>query len=197
MKNWLSPIVLKGKLVTLRPLLPADKDQLVAAASDGNLWELWYTSVPSSENIDSYINQAMENQQKGIALPFVIEHNASGQIIGSSRYCKADAANKRLEIGYTWYAKSYQRTGVNTECKYLMLEYAFEKLDCIAVQFMTHWFNYKSRNAILRLGAKQDGVIRNHRIDKNGHIRDTVLFSILNSEWPVVKQNLSFKKNTY
>ena len=115
--------------------------------------------------------------------------------MGSTRFCTVDAPNRRVEIGYTWYSQRVQKTGINTECKYLLLQHAFETLDAIAVEFKTNFFNFPSRNAILRLGAKQDGIIRNHRIDKMGNIRDTVIFSILNSEWPVVKTSLEFKMN--
>ncbi|MEM6964154.1 MAG: GNAT family protein [Bacteroidota bacterium] len=197
MIDWENPTVLEGKKVILAPLEKEHKYDLIAAAKDGNLWELWYTSVPSENNIDEYINAALRHRQNKTALPFVVIHKATNSIIGSTRYCNVDRVNRRVEIGYTWYAKSFQRTGINTECKYLLLQHAFETYETIAVQFQTNWFNYKSRNAILRLGAKQDGVLRNHRIDQNGYLRDTVVFSIINSEWKTVKRSLEFEMKKY
>lgn len=191
--KWLEPLNLKGDVVSLIPISKSHRNELLEAAGDGELWKLWFTSVPSEDSIDSYLNFALSEQEKGNALPFVVLENSSGKIIGSTRFCNIDESNRRLEIGYTWYAKSYQRTTVNTECKLLLLEYAFEVLGCIAVAFMTNWHNQKSREAILRLGAKQDGVLRNHRIDPDGAIRDTVVFSILQQEWAAVKKNLEFK----
>ena len=191
--NWLYDTILEGELVTLRPLREDDADQLVKAASDGNLWELWYTSVPGKESVGGYIDFAMREKEAGRALPFVVEHKSSGHIIGSTRYCNADTKNQRVEIGYTWYSKSYQKTSINTTCKYLLLSHAFEKLSAIAVEFRTHWHNHPSRAAIARLGAKQDGVLRNHQKDASGHYRDTVVFSITNQEWPAVKKGLTYK----
>ena len=197
MRNWLEEVELTGDKVVLAPLRPSHKHALIAAASDGKLWDLWYTWVPSHSDIDDYI--AISQSQKGnnTALPFVVLDKSTGKVIGTTRYLNADPENKRLEIGSTWYAKSYQRSGINTECKYLLLRNAFEKLDCIAVEFRTNWFNYASRNAILRLGAKEDGVLRSHKLDRNGVIRDTVVFSILRHEWPTVKKSLRFEINKY
>ncbi len=198
MKNWLEPLELEGNLVKLVPLRETHKPDILAAASDGNLWELWYTSVPSRETLDTYVEFALMEAEKGRALPFAIVEKATNDIVGSTRFCSVDAPNRRVEIGYTWYSKRVQRTGINTECKYLLLQHAFEVRDAIAVEFKTNFFNFPSRNAILRLGAKQDGIIRNHRIDKQGNIRDTVIFSILNSEWPTVKTSLEYKmKRSY
>ncbi|MEL7271084.1 MAG: GNAT family protein [Bacteroidota bacterium] len=193
MANWIQPLTLEGSLVKLIPMTEAHAADMIKAASDGQLWDIWYTSVPSAQNITEYIDHALTEQASGKALPFIVVEKATGNIVGSTRYCSVDGPNRRVEIGYTWYAKSTQRTGVNTECKFLLLQHAFEILDAIAVEFKTNFFNFPSRNAILRLGARQDGIIRNHRIDKMGNIRDTVLFSILNSEWPVVKTSLEFK----
>ncbi|MBO0331190.1 GNAT family N-acetyltransferase [[Muricauda] lutisoli] len=193
MDSWLRPIQLEGELVKLVPLQKSQKVDLVFAASDGKLWELWYTSVPSPKTIDSYLDIALSQQASGHALPFAIINKKTNTIVGSTRFLNVDAKNKRVEIGATWYAKKVQRTGINTECKYLLLKYAFESLDCIAVEFRTHFHNHPSRNAILRLGAKQDGILRNHRIDDSGNLRDTVVFSILNSEWKTVKTALEFK----
>jgi len=191
--HWLYETTLKGELVTLAPLKPGHADALIEAASDGELWNLWYTSVPSSQTIDAYLTQAFKDQLEGRALLFVVIDNATQKIIGSTRYCNADGLNKRVEIGYTWYAKSFQRTGINTECKYLLLNHAFEALDSIAVEFRTHWHNQASRAAIVRLGAKQDGVLRNHQKNAEGVYRDTVVFSIIDQEWPVVKKGLEYK----
>ncbi|MFK7934845.1 MAG: GNAT family N-acetyltransferase [Saprospiraceae bacterium] len=192
MNNWLSPTTLRGKKVTLRPLQLSDKPALLTAAADGDLWDIWYTSVPNTERVDAYLNTALAEHVRGEGIPFVVINNDTKKVIGTTRLCNADTKNRRLEIGYTWYAKSYQRTGVNTECKHLLLQYAFEQLNCIAVIFRTNWHNHPSRRAILRLGAKQDGVLRNHRIDADGSYRDTVVFSIIESEWKGVKKALRF-----
>lgn len=190
---WLYETTLKGNLVTLAPLKREHSDALLAAAADGELWNLWYTSVPSSNSIGAYLDQAFKDQSDGRALLFVVIDNATQKIIGSTRYCNADGINKRVEIGYTWYAKSFQRTGINTECKYLLLTHAFETLGSIAVEFRTHWHNRASRAAIARLGAKQDGILRNHQKSAEGVYRDTVVFSIIDQEWPAVKKNLEYK----
>ena len=192
MNNWLKDITLEGDLVRLIPLTKQHNKDLVTAASDGELWNLWYTSVPSEQTIDDYIDFALNEKQAGRSHAFVVIDKSSNKIIGSSRYCNAINEN-RVEIGYTWYAQSTQRTGINTECKYLLLKHAFEQLNCIAVEFRTNWHNHPSRNAIARLGAKQDGVLRNHLIDSEGVYRDTVVFSITNQEWPTVKKSLAFK----
>ncbi len=197
MLNWLKQTKLIGKNVELVPMEKSHRGSLLEAANDGDLWKLWFTNVPSEDLIDAYIDFALDELEKGLALPFVVVNKADGKIIGSTRYCNVESQNKRLEIGYTFYAKSFQRTGVNTECKYLLLKNAFEDLDAIAVEFRTHWHNQKSRQAIARLGAKQDGVLRNHRIDKDGCFRDTVVFSIIRSEWATVKKSLEFEMNKY
>lgn len=193
MTKWLNPIQLKGESVTLSPLSIEHKKELVAAASDGKLWELWYTSVPSPRSVEQHIKKALNDFEADKALPFVVTDNASGKIIGSTRYLNACPEQRRLEIGNTWYAKQFQRTQVNSECKLLLLSYAFEQLKTIAVEFRTHWHNHASRTAIARLGAKQDGVLRNHTIDTDGLLRDTVVFSIIESEWPTVKKSLTYK----
>src|SRR5262245_50328741 len=140
-----------------------------------------------------YVATALDWRENLGAMPFVIRHNASGDIVGCTRYFAVDAVNRRLEIGHTWYAKRVQRTPLNTECKLLLLTHAFETLGCIAVEFRTHWFNHASRTAIARLGAKQDGVLRNHAIGPDGVKRDTVVFSIIENEWPAVRQHLKFQ----
>ncbi|WP_044209804.1 GNAT family N-acetyltransferase [Flammeovirga sp. OC4] len=193
--KWLNETTLQGDTVTLLPLSLKHRDSLVEAAKDGKLWELWYTSVPSEKEIDIYIETAFQQYEKDSSLPFVVLHNKTQKIIGSTRFLNANSKVKRVEIGSTWYAKSFQRTAVNTECKLLLLQYAFEKLNCVAVEFRTHFHNHKSRKAIANLGAKQDGILRNHTIDKVGNLRDTVVFSILNSEWNVVKTALSHRLN--
>jgi RimJ/RimL family protein N-acetyltransferase len=193
MDPWLRPIQLEGELVKLVPLQKSQKVDLVFAASDGKLWELWYTTVPSPKTMDSYLDTALAEQALGKALPFAVINKKTNTIVGSTRYLNVDSKNKRVEIGATWYAKKVQRTGINTECKYLLLKYAFEDLNCIAVEFRTHFHNHASRNAILRLGAKQDGILRNHRVDEQGNMRDTVVYSILDSEWKTVKTALEFK----
>jgi len=183
--------------VKLVPLKSDHKAALLSAASDGNLWDLWYTSVPSANSIDEYLEKAKHQLQAHLAIPFAVVDEKHNKIVGSTRYCNIDERNRRFEIGYTWYAKSYQRTGTNTVCKYLLLQQAFEKFNCIAVEFRTHWHNHPSRNAILRLGAKQDGVLRNHRICSDGSLRDTVVYSIIKSEWPTVKRSLEAKLKHY
>jgi RimJ/RimL family protein N-acetyltransferase len=194
---WLEEAELESISIKLSPLRVEHADELVLAASDGNLWELWFTSVPSKDSINSYISHALNQQAKGLALPFVVIDKASGKIVGSTRFCHADLANQRVEVGYTWYSSSFQRSSINTECKTLLLTHAFEVLDAIAVEFRTHWHNQASRQAIARLGAKQDGVLRNHQKMPNGLYRDTVVFSIINLEWPAVKMNLLHKLAKY
>jgi len=180
----------------LEPLSIDHKDGLIEAVKDGELWNLWFTSVPTPEKVEDYIKTALGMRENAGAMPFAILEKNTGKVIGCTRYFNVDESNHRLEIGYTFYAKSFQRTAVNTESKYLLLTHAFEKLDAIAVEFRTHWHNHKSRAAIARLGAKQDGVLRNHTRSADGVYRDTVVFSIINSEWPAVKQSLQFKLNT-
>ncbi|MGB2080104.1 MAG: GNAT family N-acetyltransferase, partial [Vibrio sp.] len=194
---WLKDIELESHTIKLIPLSKEHASALVEAATDGELWKLWYTSVPSAETIHTYISQALEQKSKGLALPFVVFDKLSGKIIGSTRFCHADPTNQRVEIGYTWYSKSYQKTSCNTECKLLLLTHAFETLDAIAVEFRTSWHNHASRAAIARLGAKQDGVLRNHQKLPDGGYRDTVVFSIINLEWPAVKQSLNFRCFAY
>ncbi|WP_373518075.1 GNAT family N-acetyltransferase [Pricia sp.] len=197
MKTWLKKIELEGEKVKLVPLGKAHKDGLLNAAADGKLWELWFTSVPSAATIDTYIEQALNQKQNGSEFPFVVLDKNSGDIIGSTRYYNVQPEHRRLEIGYTWYARKYQRTGANTECKYLLLKYAFEDLNCIAVQFLTNWHNLRSRAAITRLGAKQDGVLRNHRLNADGSCRDSVVFSITVQEWAGVKKSLEYEMVKY
>ncbi len=193
MSFWLKGTELKGATVSLIPMTADHRDEMVRAASDGRLWELWYTSVPSQSTIDQYIEQALIDKSLGKAFPFVVVDNKTGCIIGSTRFCNGTETQRRIEIGYTWYSKSYQRTNVNTQCKLMLLTHAFESLETIAVEFRTHWHNHASRTAIARLGAKQDGVLRNHMMDTDGNYRDTVVFSITNSEWPTVRKSLMYR----
>ena len=197
MLDHLDPIELFGNAIALVPLEPSHREGLLEAASDGKLWELWYTSVPSAESIDHYIEVALAEKSQGNSDAFTIFQKEMDPIVGSTRFLNINHQHRRLEIGHTWYGKSVQRTAVNTECKYLLLRYAFESLNCIAVEFRTHWHNHRSRNAILRLGAKQDGILRNHRIGAQGVLRDTVVYSIIESEWPTVKRSLDFKMKQY
>ncbi|MBV1924450.1 MAG: GNAT family N-acetyltransferase [Flavobacteriaceae bacterium] len=192
---WLQEVILEGKEVQLIPLRESHCEGLLKAASDGKLWNLWFTSVPSEANIDTYIQTALEEQKVGRALPFTVIDKKTNSIIGSTRYCNVPPTQKRVEIGYTWYAKSHQRTAKNTEAKLLLLSHAFETLQCIAVEFRTHIENSASKNAIARLGAKQDGILRQHQQLKDGSYRDSVVFSILNSEWNAIKQKLENRLN--
>ncbi len=186
-------LTLKNEVISLLPLEPKHKKELLEASEDGNLSSLWYTTVPDENTIDAYINQAIEDRNSNVSYPFVVVDNKSNKVIGTTRFLHIDLVNKRLEIGNTWYAKSAQRTNINANCKLLLLTYAFEVFNAIAVEFRTHWHNHSSRAAILRLGAKQDGILRNDSIHKSGEYRDTVVFSIINHEWPVVKKSLNYK----
>lgn len=187
------PVALSGKHATLLPLDPAQHDALCAAVRDGELWKLWYTAIPTTEGMRAEIERRLGLMEKGSMLPFAVKSNALDRFVGMTTYMNIDAAQKRLEIGSTWYAKSTQRTPLNTECKLLLLSHAFEKLDCIAVEFRTSYFNYASRNAILRLGAKQDGILRSHQRHADGSLRDTCVYSIIATEWPAVKQHLTYQ----
>ncbi|HEY3459359.1 MAG TPA: GNAT family N-acetyltransferase, partial [Casimicrobiaceae bacterium] len=169
--RFIEPVTLRGAHVALEPLADEHLDAIRAAAADGELWNLWYTSVPAPEKAAQWLAATLEMRERDGALPFVVRDNATGDVVGSTRYFNVDAINRRLEIGHTWYAKRVQRTAVNTECKLLLLTHAFETLRCIAVEFRTHWFNHASRAAILRLGAKQDGVLRNHQLLADGSRR--------------------------
>ena len=191
-KRFIQPVTLTGKHATLEPLAPAHAEAVKAAAADGELWNLWYTSVPAPDKVGAWLDIALDMRERQGAMPFVVRDSARGDVVGSTRYFNVDATNRRLEIGHTWYAQRAQRTAINTECKLMLLTHAFETLGCIAVEFRTHWFNHRSREAIARLGAKQDGVLRNHHLMSDGSRRDTVVFSILDSEWPAVKRHLGW-----
>ncbi|WP_151634486.1 GNAT family N-acetyltransferase [Noviherbaspirillum aerium] len=191
--SFVEPVTLQGRHATLEPLAPEHEEDIRESVRDGELWKLFFTMVPAPEGIGNYIAQLLALRERGLAFPFAVRDNASGKVIGGTRYLNIDAANRRVEIGGTWYAGRMQRTGINTECKLMLLEHAFERLDCIAVEFRTDWFNKRSQAAIERLGAKRDGLLRNHMIMADGRIRDTVVYSIIRSEWPGVKTNLQFK----
>jgi N-acetyltransferase len=187
---------LTGQHVQLVPLRAAHHDALVEAVRDGELWKLWYTAVPAPEQMAAEIQRRLGLQASGSMLPFAVL-DASGQPVGMTTYMNIDATNRRVEIGSTWYRASVQRTALNTEAKRLLLTHAFESLDCIAVEFRTHWFNHASRRGIERLGAKLDGVLRSHQInrhpDAQGALRDTCVYSIVAAEWPSVKAHLDFQ----
>jgi RimJ/RimL family protein N-acetyltransferase len=193
MNSFVQPITLSGRHAILEPLSEDHHDGLVEATQDGELWKLWYTSVPSPEGMGAEIERRLELQRAGLMLPWAVRHYGTGKILGMTTYMNVDAQYRRLEIGATWYAKSAQRTPINTECKLMLLTYAFESLACIAVEFRTAFFNHASRRAIERLGAKQDGILRSHQLYADGSLRDTVVFSIIASEWLAVKQQLKFK----
>lgn len=192
MNIWLNEIELKGEHASLIPMRPEHRDALVAAAMADDLWKFWYTEIPTESTIDRYMQKSFDDKAVGKALPFVVIDHASDSIVGTSRFLEADAVNQRVEIGKTWYAKRVQRTIVNTECKLLLLTHAFEHLESIAVEFRTHWHNHASRHALARIGAKQDGVLRNHQLI-DGCYRDTVVFSIINQEWPTVRRTLLYQ----
>ena len=190
--RFVEPVTLAGRHATLEPLAREHDAALRAAAADGELWRLWYTGVPAPDRTAVWIEAALAMRENQGALPFVIRDAATGDIVGSTRYFNVEAAHRRLEIGHTWHAQRVQRTAINTEAKLLLLTHAFETLNCIAVEFRTNFFNFQSRRAIERLGAKQDGILRNHQLTPDGTLRDTVVFSIISGEWPAVKRNLRF-----
>lgn len=193
MSNWIEPVTLEGKYVKLVPLSHDHAVDLEEAAQDGELYKLWYTSVPAPDKVDAEISRRLRLMAEGSMLPFSIIDKKSGAVVGMTTYMNIDSTNKRLEIGSTWYRKSVQRSPLNTECKILLLTHAFETLEAIAVEFRTHFMNHQSRNAIERLGAKLDGVLRRHSVLANGTVRDTAVYSIIPSEWPSVRANLQWK----
>jgi len=191
--RFIEPVTLRGQHVVLEPLALEHLQGLGRAAADGELWRLWYTSVPAPEGTAAYIDSALAMREHQHAMPFVVREAANGEIVGCTRYFNVEPAHRRVEIGHTWYAKRVQRSPVNTESKLLLLRHAFEVLGCIAVEFRTSFFNHPSRRAIERLGARQDGILRNHQLLADGSRRDTVVFSILDSEWPAVRRHLNFQ----
>lgn len=189
---WPESVTLRGRYATLEPLAKAHHDDLVEAVKDGELWQLWYTSVPAPDGMAAEIDRRLGLQAKGSMLPFTVR-DSDGKIAGMTTYMHIDATNKRVEIGSTWYAKRVQRTPLNTECKLMLMTHAFEALDCIAVEYRTGFFNHQSRRAIERLGAKLDGILRSHQRYANGALRDTCVYSIIAAEWPAVKSHLAFQ----
>ena len=189
----LSPVTLEGHGIQLEPLLPKHEEALTAAAADGELWNLWFTSVPRSEETKTYIANALAGQQAGHMLPWVVRELSTGEIVGTTRYHDVVASIDRVEIGYTWYAKRWQKSHVNTVCKLLLLAHAFETLGCQVVGLRTDNFNFNSQRAIEGLGAKKDGILRHHQARRDGTVRDSVMYSILLSEWSDVKRHLEFR----
>lgn len=191
--SWLEPVTLNGANVRLEPLEQRHCGDLIDAVRDGELWRLWYTSIPAPEKMEAEITRRRGLQTSGSMLPFAAVDPASGKAVGMTTYMNVDAVNKRVEIGSTWYRRSVQRTPINTQCKLLLLTHAFESLGCIAVEFRTHFFNHQSRRGIERLGAKLDGILRSHQIAADGTLRDTCVYSIIASEWPTVKSHLNWQ----
>jgi len=187
------PIMLEGRGIRLEPLTPAHHDALAAAAADGRLWELWYTTVPRPEEMAAYIASALQGQADGHMIAWVVRDTRTGAVVGATRYHDIVRAIDRVEIGYTFYAQSRHRTGVNTTCKLLLLTHAFETLGCKVVGLRTDAFNFRSQRAIESLGAKKDGVIRHHGVRRDGSVRDTVMYSILAAEWPDVRRHLELR----
>ena len=188
------PVTLDGRYVLLSPMArgraEALAEALAVAATDGSMWESKVTTIPRPEGARAYVDQALAELEWGVSLPFVTVERAGGRVVGTTRFMNIEAPHRRLEIGTTWIGKSFQRTAVNTEAKYLMLKHAFETLHCIAVDLRTHEKNLQSRAAIERLGAKLDGILRNHRILPDGSIRNTATYSIIDAEWAEVKSRL-------
>ena len=192
MTAWIKPLTLTGRHVTLAPLAAAHAPALAEAARDGELWRLWYTSIPAPEQMAAEIDRRQGLLSSGSMLPFTVL-DASGTPCGMTTFMHIDSVHKRVEIGSTWYARRVQGTALNTEAKLLLLTHAFETLGCIAVEFRTHFFNLQSRAAILRLGARLDGILRNHSRAPNGTLRDTCVYSIVEAEWPTVQAHLRWQ----
>jgi len=187
------PVTLEGRGIRLEPLTTNHHDALAAAAADGSLWELWFTSVPAPGGTQAYIADALKGQQDGHMLPWAVRDLATGAIVGTTRYHDIVASIDRVEIGYTWYAQSRQRSNVNTTCKLLLLTHAFDTLGCKVVGLRTDNFNFRSQRAIEGLGAKKDGVLRHHATRRDGTVRDSVMYSILAAEWPDVRRHLELR----
>jgi RimJ/RimL family protein N-acetyltransferase len=188
-----APITLEGHGVRLEPLAPSHAESLTAAVSDGKLWELWFTSVPEPEQVSEYIESALEGQRAGTMLPWAVRELGTGTVVGTSRYHDIVTSVDRVEIGYTFYARTWQHTHLNTACKLLLLAHAFDALGCQVVGLRTDNFNFASQKAIAALGAKRDGVIRHHQRRRDGSARDSVMFSILAAEWPDVRRHLEMR----
>lgn len=187
------PAVLEGHGIRLEPLTPDHQDALALAAADGRLWELWYTAVPPPEAMPAYVAAALQGQTEGHMMPWVVRESGTGTVVGTTRYHDIVPAIDRVEIGHTWYAQSRQRTAVNTTCKLLLLEHAFDRIGCKVVGLRTDGFNFRSQRAIEALGAKRDGVIRHFGMRKDGTARDSVMYSILAAEWPDVRRHLALR----
>src|SRR6188768_967870 len=187
------PATLEHAGIRLEPMTAAHDVELAAAAADGRLWELWFTAVPAPEDVASYIATALRGQQDGHMLPWIVRDVASGDVIGATRYHDIVPALDRVEIGYTWYSQSRQRTHVNTTCKLLLLGHAFDTLGCKIVGLRTDNFNFRSQRAIEGLGARKDGVLRHHALRRDGSVRDSVMYSILAPEWPDVRRHLELR----
>ena len=186
---WIENKILEGNHVRLEPLTLEHIEPLQSAVLDGESWKLWYANVPTVEQMPEYVHSAIAKAQQG-DLAFAVRSKETGNIVGTTRYYNVDQTNRRAMIGYTWYANAARRTPINTEAKLLLLSHLFENANASAVEFRTHFFNQASRTAIERLGAKQDGILRNHMIMPDGSYRDTVVYSIIANEWPAVKANL-------
>jgi RimJ/RimL family protein N-acetyltransferase len=193
MPLWPDEVTLTGNHVIVEPLVMRHEADLKEAAADGELHRLWYTMIPAPDGVRAEIERRLALRESGSMLPFAIVDKASGCAVGMTTYMHIDAATKRVEIGSTWYRKSVQRSPLNTECKFLLLQHAFEKLDCVAVEFRTHYINTQSRRGIERLGAKLDGILRAHMQLANGTLRDTAVYSIIADEWPTVKAHLTWQ----
>jgi len=191
--SWLQAVTLAGEHAVLEPLRPEHAGALALAAADGDLWRLWYTTVPRPEAVEQEIDRRLGLQKAGAMLAFAVREPASGELVGMTTYMNVDAAHRRVEIGSTWYAARVQRSALNTECKLMLLRHAFEQIDCIAVELRTHFMNRQSRQAIERLGAKLDGVLRSHMRMADGSLRDTAVYSIVAAEWPAVRANLQWQ----
>ncbi len=191
--TWPPEVTLEGQHAILVPLSPDHAPALAEAVKDGALWKLWYTGVAPPEDMAADIAGRLALREAGSCLPFTVIDQASGEPVGMTTYMNIDAKVRRIEIGATWYRRAVQRTAINTECKFMLLRHAFEELDCIAVEFRTHFFNQQSRRAIERLGAKLDGILRNHTRSRDGNLRDTCVYSIIASEWPTVKAHLAYR----
>src|ERR1700730_7930180 len=190
---FIDPVSLIGRYVSLVPLTYSHHDDLVEAVKDGELWGLWYTKIPAPEGVRAEIDRRLDLQRQGSMLAFAVIEQSTQQAVGMTTFMHIDALNRRVEIGSTCYRQRVKRSAVNTECKLLLLTHAFERLNCIAVEFRTHFFNLQSRAAIERLGAKLDGVLRQHQFASNGTLRDTCVYSILDREWPTVKAHLTHR----
>lgn len=187
---------LEGEHIILEHLNEGHIKPLQQSAAEGEAWKIWYAGVPHPDEMAAYVQSALLDKETG-SVPYAVRHKASGEIVGTTRFYQVDAPNRRAMVGYTWYSQSSRRTAVNTECKLLMLQNLFEASSAIAVELRTHFFNRASRNAIERLGAKQDGILRSHQIMRDGSLRDTVVYSIIASEWPAVRTHLTSKLASY